>query len=89
VVGLAVTAAGGYYEVASDGGIFSFGPGAVFLGSMGGKPLNAPVVAMAVSASGGYYQTASDGGIFNYGGAQFAGSTGGQGVTDIVGMATS
>ncbi|MDA8357182.1 MAG: hypothetical protein M0Z95_13030, partial [Actinomycetota bacterium] len=35
-----------YWLVASDGGIFSFG-GATFYGSMGGKPLDAPVVGMA------------------------------------------
>jgi hypothetical protein len=35
----------GYWEVASDGRIFSFG--APFYGSMGGTHLNAPVVAMA------------------------------------------
>jgi hypothetical protein len=33
--------------VASDGGIFAFG-NAAFHGSMGGKPLNAPVVGMGV-----------------------------------------
>jgi hypothetical protein len=36
----------GYWEVASDGGIFTFGD-AQFLGSMGGQHLNAPVVGMA------------------------------------------
>jgi hypothetical protein len=39
------TAPSGYYEVASDGGIFAFT--APFLGSMGGKPLNKPIVTMA------------------------------------------
>jgi hypothetical protein len=43
VVGMALAPAGGYFEVASDGGLFAFG-GAVFQGSMGGKPLNRPVV---------------------------------------------
>ena len=37
---------GGYWVVASDGGIFSFGD-AAFHGSMGGKPLNKPIVGMA------------------------------------------
>src|SRR3984885_6308815 len=37
---------GGYWEVASDGGIFSFGD-ATFFGSQGGKPLNEPIVGMA------------------------------------------
>jgi hypothetical protein len=47
IVGMAVDpATGGYYEVASDGGLFAFG--APFQGSMGGKHLNAPIVGMAV-----------------------------------------
>jgi hypothetical protein len=75
VVGMAETPQEGYYEVASDGGLFSFGPGAVFDGSMGGQPLNKPVVGMAVDPTGGYYEVASDGGIFNFG-APFHGSTG-------------
>ena len=44
-------AATGYWEVAADGGIFSFGD-ATFLGSMGGTPLNAPIVGMAATPSG-------------------------------------
>jgi hypothetical protein len=36
----------GYRFVAADGGIFDFGT-AQFYGSMGGKPLNKPIVAMA------------------------------------------
>jgi hypothetical protein len=47
VVGIAATPDGkGYWEVASDGGIFAFGD-AGFFGSMGGKPLNAPVVGIS------------------------------------------
>jgi hypothetical protein len=38
----------GYWEVASDGGIFSFGD-ATFFGSTGGTHLNQPVVGMAAS----------------------------------------
>ena len=37
----------GYWVVASDGGLFAFGD-AGFDGSMGGTPLNEPVVGMAV-----------------------------------------
>ena len=49
IVGMATTLDGaGYWLVASDGGIFSFGD-AVFSGSMGGKPLNAPVVGIAAA----------------------------------------
>jgi hypothetical protein len=36
----------GYWEVASDGGLFSFGD-AQFYGSMGSRPLNKPIVGMA------------------------------------------
>ena len=82
----------GYYEVASDGGIFSFGPGATFYGSMGGKALNKPIVGIAAVPGGnGYYEVASDGGIFSFGpGATFYGSMGGQPLNKpIVGIAAS
>ncbi|MDA8148874.1 MAG: hypothetical protein M0Z93_08865, partial [Actinomycetota bacterium] len=60
-----------------DGGIFSFG-NAVFYGSMGGTPLNKPIVGMASTPDGkGYWEVASDGGIFSFGDAHFYGSTGG------------
>ncbi|MGH9030425.1 MAG: hypothetical protein ACRDV4_12525 [Acidimicrobiales bacterium] len=49
IVGIATTPdGGGYWLVGSDGGVFSFGD-AKFFGSMGGKKLNAPVVATASS----------------------------------------
>jgi hypothetical protein len=45
----------GYWLVARDGGVFSFGPGAVFRGSTGGIHLNQPVVGVAADpATGGY-----------------------------------
>ena len=67
----------GYWLVASDGGIFSFGQ-VGFHGSMGGHRLNQPIVGMAPTASGqGYWEVASDGGIFSFGDARFLGSTGG------------
>jgi hypothetical protein len=48
IVAMAVDpASGGYWLVASDGGIFSFG--APYDGSMGGTPLNAPMVGIAPS----------------------------------------
>jgi hypothetical protein len=76
----------GYQEVASDGGLFSFN--APFYGSMGGQPLNAPIVGMAVEPdNGGYYEVASDGGIFAFN-APFQGSMGGQPLNKpVVGMA--
>src|SRR6185437_8223502 len=67
-----------YWEAASDGGIFSFG-NAQFFGSMGGKPLNRPVVGLAATPDGGgYWEVASDGGIFAFGDAGFYGSMGGR-----------
>jgi hypothetical protein len=77
-VGLAATADGkGYWIVDSDGGVFTFGD-APFLGSMGGRHLNAPVVAIASTPDGrGYYLAAADGGVFTFGDATFAGSMGG------------
>ena len=42
----ATTSGAGYRFVASDGGIFNFGD-AAFYGSMGGQPLNKPIVGMA------------------------------------------
>ncbi|HVA06983.1 MAG TPA: hypothetical protein VNG12_09615, partial [Acidimicrobiales bacterium] len=43
---------GGYWLVARDGGIFNFG-NAGFYGSMGGQPLNAPMVGIAQAVGGG------------------------------------
>ena len=66
----------GYWLVASDGGIFSYGD-AQFYGSSGSIVLNKPVVGMAATPDGnGYWLVASDGGVFSYGDAMFYGSTG-------------
>jgi hypothetical protein len=71
----------GYWEVASDGGIFSFGT-ATFHGSMGGQPLNAPIVAMAPGPpAGGYWELAADGGVFSFD-VPFYGSRGGMSPVD-------
>ena len=64
----------GYWLVALDGGIFAFGD-ARFLGSMGGRPLNQPVVGM-VRYGNGYLMVASDGGVFNFSDRPFLGSLG-------------
>jgi sugar lactone lactonase YvrE len=81
---------GGYREVASDGGIFTFGAFG-FYGSMGGTRLNKPVVGMASTPLGpGYWEVASDGGIFSFGTAQFYGSMGGKTLNaPVVGMAAT
>jgi hypothetical protein len=75
IVGMATAPdGGGYWLVASDGGIFSYGD-AAFHGSAGGIHLNAPIVGMATTPDGGgYWLAASDGGVFSYGDAQFEGS---------------
>jgi hypothetical protein len=85
----APVARAGYYEVASDGGLFAFG--AAFDGSMGGRPLNQPIVGMAVTPDGGgYWEVAADGGLFAFGDAPFFGSMGGQPLNQpIVGMAVT
>jgi hypothetical protein len=91
IVGIASTSdQGGYWLVASDGGIFSYGD-ALFDGSTGGMALNKPVVGMAATPDGkGYWLVASDGGIFSYGDAQFYGSTGGITLNKpVVGMAAT
>lgn len=80
----------GYWEVASDGGIFTFGD-AQFHGSKGGQRLNSPIVGMAPTPDGGgYWMVASDGGIFTEGDAPFYGSLGGQHLdAPVVGMAAT
>ncbi len=73
-------AARGYWLVGSDGGIFSFGA-AAFHGSMGGIPLQRPVVGITPTASrNGYWLVASDGGIFAFGDSSYYGSLPGIGL---------
>jgi hypothetical protein len=64
----------GYWLVASDGGIFTYGD-AAFYGSTGTIPLNQPVVGMEGSGAGsGYRLVAADGGVFTFGSSPFFGS---------------
>ena len=91
IIGLAHTPTGkGYWLVARDGGIFSFGD-ARFFGSMGGISLNAPVLGMEPTPSGnGYWLFAGDGGIFSFGDATFFGSMGGKPLNQpVVGMSST
>ena len=75
----------GYWLVATDGGIFTYGPGVNFFGSTGSIHLNKPVVGIAPTPSGdGYWLFASDGGVFNYGDATFQGSMGGKPLNEPV-----
>ncbi len=82
-------AGAGYWLVASDGGVFSFG--APFYGSTGAMKLNRPIVGGTPSPTGaGYWFVASDGGIFSFGDAGFFGSTGAMTLNKpIVGMAAT
>jgi hypothetical protein len=91
IVAIAATPdGGGYWEVASDGGIFAFGD-AHYYGSMGGTPLNKPIVGItATPDGGGYWEVASDGGIFAFGDANYYGSMGGKPLNKpIVGIAVT
>jgi hypothetical protein len=73
---ISTPAPNGYWQVASDGGVFAYG-GARFYGSTGALVLNRPVVGMAATPDGhGYWLVASDGGVFAFGDAQYYGSTG-------------
>ena len=86
-----ISCGSGYWLVAADGGIFSFGPQAPFHGSTGDIRLNQPIVGMAeVPGRGGYRFVARDGGIFSFGNASFHGSTGNLRLNSpIVGMAAT
>jgi hypothetical protein len=87
MVGMTATpTGGGYWLVAADGGVFSFGD-AAFYGSTGGMRLVSPVVGMAATPSGhGHWLVASDGGIFSFGDAPFYGSAAGGSTSPVVGM---
>jgi len=79
----------GYRMAAADGGLFSFCE--PFWGSMGGHPLNRPVVGTASTPDrAGYWLVASDGGVFSFGDARFYGSTGAIRLNQpVVGMAAT
>ena len=77
--------------VASDGGVFTFGgdEAHMFHQSMGGKPLNSPIVGIASTPTGdGYWLVAADGGVFNFGDAVFAGARGGSPAVDLAASPT-
>jgi hypothetical protein len=90
IVAMSATPDGaGYWLVAADGGVFTFGS-AHFFGSAGGIALNHPIVAMAPNQkAGGYWLVATDGGVFAYG-TPFDGSAGAIRLNaGIVGMAAT
>lgn len=69
----------GYWLVAGDGGIFTFGS-ATFHGSTGNLHLQRPVVGMTTTTDDdGYWMVATDGGMFGFGDAKYHGSLPGLG----------
>ena len=76
-IGIAATADGdGYWVASNNGGVEPFGDAASH-GDLSGKTLNQPLVGIAATPDGGgYWLDASDGGIFTFGDAHFWGSTG-------------
>ena len=80
-------ATGGYWLVASDGGIFAFH--APFYGSTGALHLNQPIVGMEADPTGLGYRSYADGGVFAFN-LPFDGSAGGTHLNQpIVGMASA
>ena len=78
----------GYWFVAADGGVFSFGD-AGFFGSAGSRALHSPIVGMvATPTGGGYWLVSGDGSVHAFGDARFYGSMGGQPLRrPVVGLA--
>jgi hypothetical protein len=80
----------GYWQVASDGGVFSYGD-ARFFGSVPGLSIRTDLImGMARTPDdGGYWLVGRDGGVFAFGDARFFGSLPGLDVhvRDIVGLA--
>ncbi|SHE99384.1 hypothetical protein SAMN02745225_02198, partial [Ferrithrix thermotolerans DSM 19514] len=74
VVGMASTPDGkGYWLVAADGGVFSFGD-ATFDGSLGGTALGELVVGISSTHLGGYLMVTGQGSAYDFGEAVYLGS---------------
>ena len=66
----------GYWLVAADGGVFTFGTAGFWARPAGAS--EPAVVGMAATPDGrGYWLVAADGGVFTFGDARFFGSAGG------------
>ena len=77
-IGAAGSAPTGYWLADAQGCVSAHG-GVTVLGSMCGKPLNAPITHLVPTPDGkGYWLVAADGGVFCFGDASFHGSMGGK-----------
>jgi len=85
-----VAPATGYWLVASDGGIFSFG-GAQFYGSTGGQTISGSIVGAISTPNGdGYWEATNTGIVFPFGDAPFYGDLNGDTLNKpIVGIAST
>ena len=64
-LGIANYSTNGYWEAATDGGVFAFN--APYYGSEGGQHLNAPVVGITPTYDfSGYFLVGGDGGVFTF-----------------------
>ncbi len=79
IVGMVPASNGqGYFVVASDGGVFAFGPGASFAGSCPGiGGCSGPAVSVIPDASGhGYWLFTATGNVYTFGDASYLGAPG-------------
>jgi hypothetical protein len=77
----------GYWMVAADGGIFTFGR-APFHGSGASQPRSAPCVSITPSTTGnGYALLLADGSVLTFGDAPYLGSAAGKISGPAVGLA--
>ena len=90
IVGMTSTPDGnGYWMVARDGGVFSFGD-AQFYGSAAGRHLSAPIVGMAADASsGGYWLVGADGSVYGFGAPSLGSMAGHALAQPVVAMAAT
>jgi hypothetical protein len=67
----------GYWMAAAGGGVYAFGPGAHYYGSLGGRRLPAPITGIAATPDGrGYWLVSATGQVYAFGDARSFGSGG-------------
>jgi 3D (Asp-Asp-Asp) domain-containing protein len=79
----------GYWLVAADGGIFTFGD-AAYKGSSAARTVTQPIAGMTATGSGhGYWLVGRDGSIFSFGDAVFHGTPATPPASPVVGLAAT